>query len=118
MNTKPFDPTKPVRTSDGLPARVLCADLKGKATIVAAVTQYEAEIIQLHYPNGLFYGPDPSRDLINIPEKRRLTGWINVYPTNNTHQSKAMADGNAGDSRIACLDLSKYNIEFEEGEGL
>lgn len=61
----------------------------------------------------------------NVPEKQKLTGFANIYKDKSntgllhvTHKNKKDADLFSSKSRIACIDLSKYNIEFEEGEGL
>lgn len=59
-------------------------------------------------------------DLIEVKEKIKLTGFLNVYKSSRhqAHKDKMDADCNASSDRIARLDLSKYNIEFEIGEGL
>lgn len=61
----------------------------------------------------------------NVPETRTLTGCLNVYSNNFTssvYEHRKTCDDIAAalptDDRIACLDLSKYNITFEVGEGL
>ncbi len=72
------------------------------------------------------------RIIAEIKPKRRLRGWVNVYEermlggidqllqTSHAYAKKEVADKyrNKNFFTIACLDLSKYNIEFEEGEGL
>lgn len=50
------------------------------------------------------------------PQKQKR--WVNVYPSDivayeNTYLTKAQATKEAGDDRIACIE-----IDFEEGEGL
>ena len=61
----------------------------------------------------------------NVPETRTLTGCLNVYSNNFTssvYEHRKTCDDIAAalptDDRIACIDLSKYNITFEVGEGL
>lgn len=54
-----------------------------------------------------------------IKPKRKLTGWMNIYREGIKgfiHENKVLADNHAN-NRIACIDLSKYNIEYEDGEG-
>lgn len=63
-----------------------------------------------------------------VPERRKLTGWVSVYQfegrplldLGNVYPSRENANrvGGFNRDRIACIDLSKYNIEFEVGEGL
>lgn len=61
-------------------------------------------------------------DLVEVKRKIKLTGFLNVYrgyDIHSLHSTKDQADQEANMSlRTACIDLSKYNIEFEEGEGL
>ena len=121
--TKTFDPTKPVQTSDGRKVEILARNLRLQqgCTIAALITEPNGQQwIGSFLGDGKYHpsGQLSNYDLVNIPQKRRLTGWLNVYSTHNMHDSKAQADEWASDSRIACLDLSKYNIEFEDGEGL
>ena len=63
----------------------------------------------------------------NCPETHKLTGWVNVYKNGDenftygmNNKTRKLADMYRGTDHvcIACLDLSKYNLEFEEGEGL
>lgn len=66
-------------------------------------------------------------DLIEAKEKIKLTGFLNVYTGMqgqhylSIHPNKALAISEVNENKapaIAILDLSKHNIEFEEGEGL
>lgn len=60
-------------------------------------------------------------DLVPLPPPpRKLEGWVNVYETVGcwNYANRREADANSGQSRIACLDLSKYGITFTPGEGL
>lgn len=123
---KPFDPTKPCQTRDGRKVRILCTDAEltyvgRKHPIVGLVEEYQSP--DTWDANGKYDSVDQESkfDLINIPEKRKLTGWVNVYQNGDLahHESKLAADQNRSVYYcIACLDLSKYNIEFTEGEGL
>ncbi|HLX53129.1 MAG TPA: hypothetical protein VKR58_04280 [Aquella sp.] len=68
-----FDPTKPVQTIDGYPARILCDDLKGYYPICAAVLikdefeEYEDMIYFTNQGKADRDRYDSSYDLINIP---------------------------------------------------
>lgn len=60
-------------------------------------------------------------DLIEVKEKKQLTGFVNVYEglkISRIHPDKKNADDNSVETRIACINLSQYNILYEEGEGL
>lgn len=126
MNTK-FDPTKPCQTRDGRKVRILCTDAKrwhDGESIVALVdsdTESGTQSVMTYMSDGRYYSKFESPyDLINIPEKRKLTGWLNMYESGygGVHKTRSEADKWYEERRIACLDLSKYNIEFEVGEGL
>ncbi len=67
--------------------------------------------------------------LSEVKPKRKLVGWVNInkFEYGDTsgsvwfseiYETKQFADKLAGSLRVGCIDLSKYNIEFEEGEGL
>lgn len=91
MNTpKPFDPTKPVATRDGRPARIICTDLKPDNgfpwPIAAAVLEDGSETIVRYFDDGV-YGrcektskQNPS-DLVNVP--CRTSKFSNVYANAN-----------------------------------
>lgn len=124
--SKPFDPTKPVQTRDGRPARIICTDSKCNYSgvpqpIVAEVQVHNSSEFTLttHNETGHLW-PDcrPSgNDLVNIPVKHTGTIWINFYPGpyGYVFNSKKIADECAGSDRIACKEVT---IEFTEGEGL
>ena len=67
-------------------------------------------------------GGDPSNDLVNVPEKRTVKVWINIYPDHydspfsgfwrTRHEANTM-QGNG--RRIACIERE---ITFTVGEGL
>jgi hypothetical protein len=65
-----FNPSKPVQTRDGCPARILASDVKGSLPIVALVQGAdETEILYQYHKDGRansYY--DVGRDLVNIPE--------------------------------------------------
>jgi len=76
-----FDPTKPVQTRDGRPARVICADARGGWPIIALIGVSEGcEETSRHLEDGAYNraAPQSRRDLINVPEKRTLDIWVDI----------------------------------------
>lgn len=123
-----FDPTKPVQTRDGRKARIICTDAPGLHPLVALVSNCVAP--EEGEPNTVFrYKADGKGaplncathlDLINIPEKHTLRGWVNVYgpkwsDCSLAYDSRQNADAMVSGKRIACIEITR---EFEEGEGL
>lgn len=121
MNERKFDPTKPVQTRDGRKARILATDIKHeKYPISAAVTMGNGnEVVCAFSPDGCFHYERMHRneDLVNIPEKVKVSGFLNVYPNGvaTFHRSNIEATNAAGALRIACVPLDR---EVTEGEGL
>ncbi len=124
-----FDPNKPVACRDGTRARIICTDAKGSGPIVALVTfEWGEAVVQYGMDGSRYASVDQDKlDLINIPEKRTLRGWVNVYVQRNCgtlseyfrlHETKEAADtwdkGVVG-PRIACIEIVR---EFTAGEGL
>lgn len=78
-----FDPTKPVQTRDGRPARILAADAKLLNTsegIIALVRDLTTgqETTQAYFPDGRYTRDrDSLIDLVNVPE--RVTKYMNLY---------------------------------------
>jgi hypothetical protein len=72
-----FDPTKPVTTRDGKPARIVYTDAVNQYSIGALVMQDDGVETTMTYDSrGVFFaGKYPWTDLINVP----LTMWGNVY---------------------------------------
>ena len=63
-----FDPTKPVQTRDGRPARIVATDKAGNKPIVALIGLTESPVTR--YANGRMMGfRDNSADLINVAPK-------------------------------------------------
>lgn len=117
-----FDPTKPVQTRDGRPARILATDFKGNFPIVAAVEFCDGtEIVYSYYDDGTMNRSRLQRgyDLINIPEDQELDVWVNVYDQEallpRCHRTKAEADSYAAEDRIACIRIQQ---KYAVGEGL
>lgn len=112
-----------VQTRDGRPVRILCVDAEGNGPFVGLLKQPAVfgETISVWFAGGK--GPNNYLDLIPVPKKRKLTGFMNAYEGDTTigfsyHKSREIADSYGACARIACLDLSRFNIEFTEGEGL
>lgn len=118
---KKFDPTKPVQTRDGKPARIMTTDCKNDNFPIAALIDYgNSEIAEFYTIDG-FLREDHQEldiDLVNCPEKH--VRWLNVYSDGGigVYSSREIADKYASAldkvvPRIACI-----CIEFEEGDGL
>jgi len=93
----------------------------GKMATVAVRSQDNWSVFQVFGDTGqMFAGRTTDLDIINVPKKHRLTGWLNVYPGGEQYlySSRYDAPANWDDKRIAFIDLSEYDIEYEEGEGL
>lgn len=113
-----FDPTKPVQTRGGLRAQIIYSKINGSRPICAIVTSNDGvETYETYFGNGRCYertGAD--LDLINIPEKRRYTRWVNIDDkgVGIVYRSEEEADLNPH-NRIACI---KIDQEYTVGEGL
>lgn len=75
LATPGFDPTKPVQTRDGKPARILATDLADPdgRTVAVATLHLSGEALYRVNPKGRFhcYGTgDSDYDLINVPITR------------------------------------------------
>jgi hypothetical protein len=76
-----FDPTKPVQTRDGRPARIIMTDAQNESyPIVALVLDGDQESPNSFTAEGRFYveEDEDDLDLINVSEKRRF--WVNIPP--------------------------------------
>lgn len=77
-----FDPTKPVRLRNGLPARILATDLQGDYPIICAYIRPDGEeCIMRVRANGEasdIFSLARDHDLVNIPESRAI--YMAVYP--------------------------------------
>lgn len=118
-----LDYTKPVRTRDGRPARVICTDraLNDRPVIALVKMEDGHEGVCAYTREGRYTKTflDPL-DLVNVPEKVRVRYWLNVYPPDTPnylgfHESRDAADGLAAPGRIACIEIDR---EVEVGEGL
>lgn len=106
-----LDITKPVRTRDGRPVRVLCTDKKGNFPIVALITDgNEKETVCTYNTEGHYYssGGVCDADLVNVPE--RVERWLNIYHPKRWARpefEKSLEDANcmAGDNRLGVLHI-------------
>lgn len=66
-----FDPTKPVQTRSGRPARIVCTDRAGDDPILALVgtdKNGSIEVPHVYRLDGTRNGFPPYFDLVNVPE--------------------------------------------------
>lgn len=107
-----FDPTKPVRTRDGTPARIIATDAKGEYPIIALVGDDEEDPFTFTAEGRYWTGNEESgQDLVNAPET--VERFYNVYLDGQMwpHDDRASADGAIGaSSRIALVRMT-----FEDG---
>lgn len=110
---KTFDPTKPVQTRDGRPARIVATDAKvsNRPILVLITDPGGFEGIGYRFLNGRLTPTGESiHDLVNIPVKK--SGWINIYADWRyavIYDNKEAADYTATVDRVACIP-----IEWEE----
>lgn len=110
----PFDPTKPVETTDGRKAEILLTDFNGQ--IVARVFDTPEQSLRLFHQDGTSVSLRVG--LVNVPAMHTRMVWINHYADgmdSTLHTSRAMADLCAKDYRIGC---TCFNDIFPEGYGL
>ena len=112
---KPFDLEKakagePVATTKGEPVRIVCWDRKYDYPIVALVEEAPGqEYVYDAKHTGAVSCVAADYSLHMVPVKR--TGWLNIYEAMGTYlaSTKEQADSQAGDTRVACVE-----IEWEE----
>lgn len=83
MTKKPFDPTKPVQTREGRPARIICTDRSHPDfPIIALVTGLDGrETFATFTTQGKFFAlSESSLNLVNVPERK--SRWANSYRNN------------------------------------
>lgn len=64
-----FDPSKPVQTRSGKPARIISLKGKAEAPITAIVNRTHGEAIFSYRTDGKLQSSESSLDLVNVPEK-------------------------------------------------
>jgi hypothetical protein len=116
-----------VQTRDGRDFRLLCIDRTGRYPVLGLTSDDQVIGLTAH---GTYChnGEKSPYDLIPVPRKVRVRGWLNVYPAESGfpdkvsespvsmsfYWSRAGADKNARD-RIACIEIDR---EVTEGDGL
>lgn len=120
--TKPETPqidwTKPIQTRDG--REVIIYQQEEETVSVLIETDepgvWNHESVDL---NGRKRG-EISLTVINVPEERKLEGFININEdgTSEMWWFRKDADVEASADRIACIDLGERNTTYFAGEGL
>lgn len=80
---KPFDPSKPVQTRDGKPARIHATDLDGSFPILATYYDGNQWRTLRVSPRGKYLSyAEENLDLINVPPpKVKRDFWLNIHKT-------------------------------------
>lgn len=105
-----FDPTKPVQTSSGYPARIISTDVKGAYSIVALLDGENGEVPHLYNSDGKFYTNETySLDLVNVPEKKTVRRYINLYPDlslgDGSNDAETAKKRRGGRPVLACIEI-------------
>ena len=118
-----FDPTKPVRTRDGKPARIICTDAKSSYPIVALVmlTNENKESVCFYKEDGLYNGiKDHEFDLVNIPKKITKEAYVimqkifgDKWNTHSIQDNEAYAN-DVAKRLTAPSKVVPVTLEFEE----
>ena len=114
---KSIDWTKPVKTRDGRPARIICTNKKSSCqlTIVALIDNGSSEVMADYGLNGKFrpIGHDEGHDLINVPEPKpeRVKGWVGVQRIDVFSTLEEAQETYKYDDAV-------IPVDFEIGEGL
>jgi hypothetical protein len=112
-----FDPTKPVQTRDGKPARIICTDYEspGGFPIIALVKSGIVEYPQAYKADGgCSFNGICETDLINVPTK--AVRWINIYAdgfSSYPYYTNEEADANAH-VHVKRIGGKAHMIEWEE----
>ena len=76
--SRPLDLTKPVQTRDGREVRIYATDGRKPHTLHGAMNEDGEWVLASWFPDGIWCsGGGDSRDLINVPAKRK--GWEALY---------------------------------------
>ena len=107
---KPLDLTKPMKTRCGFTVRIYAQDGESTYPIHGAASERDGWVSRSWADNGRHqYLNEGALDLVNVPEKRTLRGYVNIYPDPYTpmfHFSRIEADKAATSDRIACVVIS------------
>jgi hypothetical protein len=123
--TKPIDWTKPIETTCGKPARVLCTDRKNaEFPILLLVTELDGkELCRTCSRDG---GGDWSGTRYrNVRKELKRAIYVNVYPDDMAdrgvgvyggHSTRKQADSAASGYRVACVKVpvTCYEGQFDE----
>lgn len=117
----PITMDTPVQTRDGATVRLLCIDAPGPRPICGLIETEEGVSFLGRWTTRGAFTLDPHFKSANdlIPVKRKLSGFINVYPCDDDiyglmYFERREAADSYGGPRLACIDLS----QFHEGHGL
>ena len=118
-----IDKNKQYRTRDGREVRIYAVDGGGEYSVHGAVRNPDGWKGLQFRSDGSVYDYETPSDLIEVKPRIKREVWVNVFRHDGhmadefleMHDSKAKADMNIGDARIACV---KLTIDCEEGEGL
>ena len=116
-----FDPTKPVQTRDGRPARILCTDRTGSQfPIIALISFSDAESVVSVKSNGCMYGQgETPNDLVNVPEVTKKYRRVYEGPGYDTAFSEVAYSSEQGCRNGAGRSVKYYGIleeVFTDGE--
>jgi hypothetical protein len=115
---EPFDPTKPVRTRDGRPARIMCTDAKSLYPIKALVETYPgSETVYSYNAHGRSVASTGSpHDLVNTPE--RVVRYVNIKASDTPLKGENYARAFSRDKDVPCdgAGYSTVKLTFEAGK--
>lgn len=116
MSNNTFDINKPFKTRDGRNVHLYSKNANGPFPIHGVVDGNYAPYGWRKDGTFTWHQNHPL-DLVNMPERRKVKVWINVYPPGlyACHGLREEADNKAAADRIACIERE---IEYTVGEGL
>jgi len=107
-----------VQTREGLPVKLLTKTRAHDWPIVGLVAQADGlEIVGSWMADGAPWIPAEGGQLVPVPQKVRVNGWLNVYDSRMpiVHATRKDADKAASSNRVACVQI---DIELTKGHGL
>lgn len=120
-----FDPTKPVQTRDGRPARIICTDLvsaSGKSIVALAKEPFgtyagkNVESVTYYYSDGHFLPSkiDNDMDLVNVPE--RVVRFVNIKTHECISRANSVCHTTTRRKDKKFDDFSTLKLTFEDGK--
>jgi hypothetical protein len=110
-----IDFTKPVQTRNGYSVRIISTDGHQYYPVVGYIG--DAKSPAAWGLDGAIFSSLQVNDydLIQVPEKKTLDVWINIYPTRHrSHATRKIADDCADFDRIACVHVvQEYTVSSE-----